>query len=350
MSGALPEHADRAMNTPENAPRPDLRTVAAAIAARVETAMRGDLATALAGCDPLLVEVLHYALFNGGKRIRPLLTVLCSRCCGRDDDDLSLLAAAFEYLHVATLVHDDVIDRAAQRRGKETVAARYGLAAAILAGDWLHARSMHLIGRLVGAGGLEIFCQATASMVNGEFEQLRAIGDVTTQEHHYFQVIRQKTGNLIATTCALGALYAGADSLQQQALATYGDHIGAAFQVVDDLLDFQGAAENTGKQVGNDFVEGKITLPLLHTLARASAEDRQTIETLLRGDRTQASACQQLVTLIGRYDGFTSAADAARHLVDTAIAALAPFAAADGSADTIALLHDLARYILARNK
>lgn len=328
----------------------NLRAAAAAIAARVETAMRDDLERSLADCDPLLIEVVHYALFNGGKRIRPLLTVLCSRCCGRDDDDLYLLAAAFEYLHVATLVHDDVIDRAAQRRGKETVVARYGLAAAILAGDWLHARSMHLIGSLAGPEGLEIFCRATASMVNGEFEQLRHSGDLSTEEHHYFRIIRQKTGNLIASTCAIGALFAGADRRRQQALATYGDNIGTAFQVVDDLLDYQGDTRTTGKITGNDFVEGKITLPLFHALARASDEDRQRIETLFQGDRTQPEAYQRLVDSIAQYDGFATATHTAKQLVGAAIDALALFAQADGEDPNIALLKGLAAYILSRNR
>lgn len=216
-----------------------LLTVAAAIGARTETAMRSDLETALTNSDPLLIEVLHYALFNGGKRIRPLLTVLCSRCCGRDDAQLYLLAAAFEYLHVATLAHDDVIDRADQRRGRPSVAARFGTTAAILAGDWLHARSMHLIGRLAGPDGLEIFSTATTAMVNGEFVQLRHIADLNTTEHDYFTIIRQKTSNLIASACSIGALYAGADTKRRDALTTYGDRIGAAFQVVDDLLDSQ---------------------------------------------------------------------------------------------------------------
>jgi len=338
------------MPIPETDPTPELRTTAAAVAARVETAMRGDLEEALAGCDPLLIDVVHYTLFNGGKRIRPLLTVLCSRCCGRDDDDLYLLAAAFEYLHVATLVHDDVIDQAAQRRGTDTVVARYGLAAAILTGDWLHARSMHLIGRLAGAEGLEIFCRATASMVNGEFEQLRHIGDIAAKEQHYFEVIRQKTGNLIASTCALGALFAGADNIRRQALAAYGDHIGAAFQVVDDLLDFQGDSGNTGKKTGNDFVEGKMTLPLLHTLARANAEDQRTLAALIQGDRTRPDAYQRLVGLIARYDGFASAARTARNLVDTAVAALAPCTPPGDGDRSVRLLRALAHYILARNK
>ena len=338
------------MNTAKTEPHLNLRDASAAIAVRVETAMRDDLKTSLADCDPLLSEVVHYTLFNGGKRVRPLLTVLCSRCCGRDDDDLYLLATAFEYLHVATLVHDDVIDRAAQRRGKETVAARYGLASAILVGDWLHARSMHLIGKLAGPEGLEIFCRATASMVNGEFEQLRHIGNIETKEHDYFRVIRQKTGNLIASTCAIGALFAGADSRHQQALATYGNNIGAAFQVVDDLLDFQGDAQTTGKQTGNDFVEGKITLPLLHALERASEEERQTIDTLIRGDRTQPEAYQHLVAFIGRHEGFTSAARTAQQHIALAIDALAPFSKPGNEDINVTLLKELADYIIARKK
>ncbi len=327
-----------------------LRSVAATVAARVETVMHSDLETALTGCDPLLIEVLQYTLFNGGKRIRPLLTVLCSRCCGRDDNSLYLLATAFEYLHVATLVHDDVIDRAEQRRGQASVAARYGTEAAILVGDWLHARSMHLIGSLVGTEGLEIFCQATASMVNGEFEQLRFIGDITLEQQQYFAVIRQKTGNLIASTCAIGALFAGAETAQRKALAAYGNNIGAAFQVVDDLLDFLGDTKSTGKKTGNDFIEGKITLPLLHALTRANDSDRQTIEALMHGDRTLPGAYDHLYALIERLDGFNTAADTARQLIDAAIEALFPISSSEQARENIALLNELAWYILARKK
>ena len=328
----------------------ELRSAAASVAGRVEDAMHADLQTALAGCDPLLVEVVHYALFNGGKRIRPLLTVLCSRCCGRDDDDLYLLAGAFEYLHVATLVHDDVIDRAARRRGKETVVARYDLTAAILAGDWLHARSMYLIGRLVGPAGLEIFCQATLSMVNGEFEQFRQIANVSASEQQYFSVIRQKTGNLIASTCAIGGLFAGADHRQRQALAAYGNHVGAAFQVVDDLLDFQGNADQTGKQTGNDFVEGKITLPLLAALAQADPADRQAMEGLIQGDRSRPEAYLRLVEYIDRYNGFASAAHTAQELVAQAVSELDVIAAGRGGKESLRLLRTLAVYSLTRKK
>lgn len=328
-----------------------LRKVAAAVSRQVETVMRADLSIALAGVDPLLSEVLDYAVFNGGKRIRPLLTVLCSRYCGRDDNDLYLLAAAFEYLHVASLIHDDVIDRADQRRGRATVQARFGMTSAILAGDWLHAQSMYLIGRLAGSAGLEIFCRATTSMVNGEFAQLRLIGDTTAGEAPYFAVIRQKTGNLIASTCALGALYAGAETAQQETLAAYGHHIGTAFQVVDDLLDFLGDERSTGKKTGNDFIEGKVTLPLLHALSRADENKRREMELLVLGDRTQPEAYNRLRTLIERFDGFTTAARTAQQLIQQATAYLDVLPKHNVAArENGVLLKELAAYLLTRTK
>ncbi len=338
------------MTTPTPSPETALRSAAATVAAQVDLAMRRDLATVLTGCDPRLGEILEHALFSGGKRIRPLLTVLCSRCCGRDDDDLYLLAAAFEYLHVATLIHDDVIDHAPTRRGKKTVHVQFGLASAILAGDWLHARSMHLIGRLTGTQGLEIFCRATESIVNGEFEQLRYIADINTTEAQYFAVIRQKTGNLIASTCAIGALFAGADMARREALTDYGIHIGTAFQVVDDLLDFQGNTETTGKTTGNDFIEGKLTLPLLHTIKRATEHDVQTVQSLFHDDRTRPGAYRQLYSLIDRYHGFTTAAQTAHQLIDQAIASLTPCSTSGTECREITLLKDLAISMLSRKK
>ena len=338
------------MKQPESNSPAALRHVAAAVSARVEAAMRSDLDTALVGCEPLLHEVLHYSLFSGGKRIRPLLVILSSQCCGRNDDGLSLLAAAFEYLHVATLIHDDVIDNAGQRRGQATVFSRFGMAAAILAGDWLHARSMHMIGTLAGAAGLEIFCHATTSMVNGEFAQLRLSTEHDTSEEPYFAVIRQKTGNLIASACSLGALYADATVGSRQALAAYGQNIGMAFQVVDDLLDYLGDSKTTGKVIGNDFIEGKSTLPLLRALNQADPNDRQTLHALLHGDRTRPGACEELTALVRKNNGFESALRTAGQLIDKAIAALAVFSPETKEWTQAALLADLARYILSRNK
>jgi len=319
------------------------------VAHGVEEAMRADMDEALRDCDPLLAEVLAYAIFGGGKRIRPLLAVLSSAICGRHDKPLYLLAAALEYLHVATLIHDDVIDHARTRRGRESVRNRYGMAVAILAGDWLHARSMHLIGQLTGPDGLSVFCRATGAMVDGEYLQIRHNGDVDMTEEQYFAIIGRKTASLIASTCMLGAMFAGAPDRQQQALGLYGEKVGIAFQVVDDLLDYLGDQETTGKKVGNDFIEGKITLPLIAAFARADMQQRVVLGDLLRGDRSDPEACRQLREIVERSGGFAYARQQAEKLVNEAVAALDIFQH-QGDPDSYRQLVGIAGYILARKR
>jgi octaprenyl-diphosphate synthase len=325
-----------------------LRSFAGREALLVEQAMHGDLAEALRGCDPLLVEVIDYALFSGGKRIRPLLAILAARLCGAADNDLYRLAAAFEYLHVATLIHDDVIDNAQARRGREAVGRRYGMASAILAGDWLHARSLYLVGRFAGPEGLAVFCRSTTGMVDGEFLQLRHVANCALTEDDYFAIILRKTALLISSTCEIGAIFAGASRVERQALADYGSRLGTAFQVIDDLLDYQGDAGNTGKQTGNDFSEGKLTLPLLRALARAEAPERAAIAALFAGDRRDISSLDAVRQFIERHGGFDSARQAAVQLATEAVAALAPFTGQDR--EILTMLHALTGYVLARNK
>ncbi|MHB8788572.1 MAG: polyprenyl synthetase family protein [Desulfobulbaceae bacterium] len=326
-----------------------LRTFVGREALLVEQAMQGDLAEALGGCDPLLVEVINYGLFGGGKRLRPLLAILAARLCGAAGDSLYHLAAAFEYLHVATLIHDDVIDSAGTRRGREAVGRRYGMAPAILAGDWLHARSLYLVGRFVGPEGLAVFCRATTGMVDGEFLQLRHVADSALTEDDYFAIILRKTALLISSTCEIGAIFAGATPEARRALAEYGSKLGTAFQVIDDLLDYQGDAGNTGKQIGNDFSEGKLTLPLLRALVRAEAPARAAIIALLAGERGDMNSLATVRRFIEEHGGFDSARETAVQLTTEAVAALNPFA---GQADreSLAMLHALAGYVLARNK
>ncbi len=330
---------------------PDTSALAAAIKqtiGRIETTMEADLEHNLAGSDPLLAEVLHYALMGGGKRVRPMLAIICSRLCGRDDAPLSLLASAFEYLHVATLVHDDVIDHADTRRGQPSVQARYGMTAAILAGDWLHARSMHLIGTLVGEKGLEIFCRATTAMVDGEFLQLRHVSDTGITEEQYFAVIQRKTAGLISSTCEIGALFGGGTEEQQQALADYGRRIGIAFQIVDDLLDYLGDAGTTGKKVGNDFVEGKMTLPLIHALNTGDAEAKNILLGCIRGDRGHEDGCSTAKRLMKELDSFDFARRRAEQEVHRALEALALFDP-DAHREDLAALQALAGYVLSRD-
>lgn len=318
-------------------------------AAVLETIMRGDLALALQGCDPLLEEVLEYALFSGGKRVRPLLAVLSSRVCGRSDQDLYKLAVAFEFLHVATLIHDDVIDKAVKRRGRDSVGHKYGIPSAILAGDWLHARAMHLVGKYTGSEGLEIFSRSTTGMVDGEFLQLRNVADPEVSEEQYFSVILRKTALLIGSTCEIGALFGGANEEQREALSEYGHKLGTAFQVVDDLLDYQGEAANTGKKVGNDFEEGKMTLPLIRALAAANNNIRTEMVELLAGDRTDPGVLARFSALVDNAGGFDSARESARQLVREALSALSIFTG-KGDAESLSMLKALAGYVLARNK
>ena len=319
------------------------------VAARVEETMRADLDRALVGNDPLLSQVLEYALLNGGKRVRPMLAVVSSRLCGRDDDELYLLAAAFEYLHVATLIHDDVIDHAENRRGIEAVGKKFGIAAAILAGDWLHARSMHLIGTLTGQQGLDIFCDATTAMVDGEFLQLRHVADTAVTEEQYFAVIQRKTARLISSTCEIGALFGGGTDDQVAALATYGTKIGIGFQIIDDLLDYLGDEQTTGKQVGNDFLEGKLTLPLIHALSQAGEQNRNILLGCIRGDRSLPGACDTARQLMHDQGSYEFSRKRAGQVVKEGLSILTIFDRGRHG-ESLVILEGLAGYILTRDR
>lgn len=320
---------------------------------RIEQAMQADLAAITCDMAPLLGEVLHYGLFNGGKRIRPLLTVLCYRLCGgsevKSKVDIYPLAMAFEYLHCATLFHDDVIDQALTRRGRPAVNVAYGETAAILAGDFLHARSMLLVGRGGGIQALEIFCKATTAMVDGEFLQLHNASRYNLAEADYFAVIMGKTARLIGATCEIGALVAGADAAAQQALCNYGLHLGCAFQIIDDLLDYLGDEASTGKSVGNDFREGKMTLPLIIAMGRAEDGDRERLLFMLASVQERQSGFVEACALIARYDGFALARHKAEEMIASALAQLRIFDQAEVQQER-AMLEALASYVLSRNK
>jgi len=337
------------MNDIKTADAASLRSFAGREAACLEEAMRGDLAEVVAGCDPFLAEIIEYALFGGGKRIRPLLAILSARMCGEPGNSVYRLAAAFEYLHVATLIHDDVIDNAAERRGRDSVVHRFGSSAAILAGDWLHARSMHLVGRLAGLDGLEVFCRATGQMVDGEFLQLRYVADCSISEEQYFAIIHRKTAMLIASTCEIGAIFGGGDGSRRRALAEYGFKLGTAFQVVDDLLDYRGETAATGKQTGNDLAEGKLTLPFIRALANADERERDLLAGLITGKPGGERNLAAVSRLIEANDGFISARRTAEKLVSEAVAALDIFSG-HGDRESLAMLLALAGYVLGRKK
>jgi octaprenyl-diphosphate synthase len=315
---------------------------------RIEGAMRIDLDSISDQLDDLLVEVLRYGLFNGGKRIRPLLAILAARLCGGTGPDIYRLAIAFEYLHMATLFHDDVIDNADTRRGRPAVNRAYGIVAAILAGDFLHARSMSIIGEFGGVEALKIFCRATGGMVQGEFLQLRNTTNFSQSEKDYFAAITGKTALLIAATTEIGSLYGGGKWQERQALRRYGNNLGCAFQIVDDLLDYLGDQNNTGKPVGNDLAEGKMTLPLILAMNRADRKDRQQLLEILQNAELRKTCSAEVSSYIARYDGFFDTKMKAEELIQDAIFQLEIFSDPDLGGDRM-ILKGLAQYVLTRN-
>jgi octaprenyl-diphosphate synthase len=327
----------------------DFMTRVSAESAKIDTVMRRDLAAIKPESDGLLREVLHYGLFNGGKRLRPLLVVMASRLCGNDDEEVYRLGCAFEYLHAATLFHDDIIDNSELRRGKKSVYKQYGMTPAILAGDYLHALSMAIVGRVAGAKGLTIFCNATTGMVDGEFMQLRNAAKDNLAEPEYYRAIMMKTGLLIAAACEVGALYGGGTSEQVEALRGYGEHLGCAFQIIDDLLDYQGDPNRTGKALGNDLLEGKITLPLIFALENGGEKEKQKLQAILSTRKDRPSAISEVTEIIAGSGGFTAARAKAESEVASAIDCLRLFTDPAHSSERL-VLEDLARYVLSREK
>ncbi len=327
----------------------DLKKLIAAEAGAINRVMREDINALGAALDPLLAEILDYGLFSGGKRIRPLLAIVSSRLSGRDDQELYRLACAFEYLHVATLFHDDVIDRAESRRGKVSVNRRYGTVGAILAGDFLHAHSMGIVGRYAGARGLDIFTGATRGMVDGEFVQLRNSDNFNQSEDDYFTVVMAKTALLIGAACEIGALFGGADQKKQSALKSYGINLGCAFQIVDDLLDYLGDESVTGKGVGNDLKEKKMTLPLIIALKKAPAVERDRLLAILKQGLDSTVYFPEAVEFIDKHGGFSGARKKAETIVGQALEPLCLFHGEEKQ-KSLEFLRELSAYVLKRDR
>lgn len=315
---------------------------------RIDSTMLDDLEKLAVKLDGRLVEILRYGLLGGGKRFRPLLTVISSRLSGGSSEEIYNLSIAFEYLHLATLFHDDIIDRAETRRGKPSVCKAYGIAAAILAGDFLHSRAMEVIGRLGGEQALEIFCGATEAIVDGEFVQLRNAENFNQSEADYFRAIEGKTALLISAATEIGALFGGADRNQQQALREYGRNLGYGFQIVDDLLDYRGEESATGKSTGNDLCEGKMTLPLILALEQADQSGRNTIIEILADPETRGKSFNSVYNFIERHEGFSRAESRAQRCIEDALHNLRVFPAYKDK--DIRILQGLAQYALQRKK
>ena len=308
------------------------------------TAIEAQLKANLNPHFELVAEVAGHILFAGGKRLRPLLTVLCARLCGHVDGNTARYATIFEYLHAATLLHDDLVDGADMRRGRTVANQVWDNPTAVLTGDFLLARGLSIAADTGLSEVIWTIAGITENMSQGEIRQLARKGDVSLTEAEYLEVIRCKTAVLFEGACRTGALVAGADNGCVKALSDYGHHLGVAFQMADDLLDYTQDAAALGKRSGADLREGKLTLPLIHALQAAPVADRRRMVAIIGNPEFSGADFAELVVLLDRHGGIAYTRAAAAACIRTAKAAIARF----DRGETHQVLSDIADYALIR--
>ncbi|MBX3627468.1 MAG: octaprenyl diphosphate synthase [Rhizobacter sp.] len=261
--------------------------------------------------DVVLVnQISHYIVSAGGKRIRPMLVLLFANALGFGGRERFELAAVVEFIHTATLLHDDVVDESALRRGRATANALFGNAASVLVGDFLYSRAFQMMVSVDRLRVLDVLADATNVIAEGEVLQLMNMHDPDLAVDDYLKVIRFKTAKLFEASARLGAVLADADQVTEEACAAYGRHLGTAFQLVDDLLDYEGSTSELGKNVGDDLREGKPTLPLLIAMERASDSDRLMIRHSI--EQGEVSRLQDIVAIVRSTGALDATRDAAR--------------------------------------
>src|SRR5262245_14497999 len=246
-------------------------------------AVDGVLRDSLASDVLLIRQVAEYIIGGGGKRLRPALLLLTAGATGYRGTDQHTLAAVIEMIHTATLLHDDVVDESQLRRGHATANAEFGNAASVLVGDFLYSRAFQMMVGVARMRVLEILAETTNAIAEGEVLQLINAGDADLDETAYLNVIQRKTARLFEAAARIGAVLGGAAPNVEDALARYGMHLGTAFQLVDDILDYSGNADAIGKNVGDDLAEGKMTLPLIRALAMGTPEEAAVIRHAIAG-------------------------------------------------------------------
>ncbi|PKP78172.1 MAG: polyprenyl synthetase [Alphaproteobacteria bacterium HGW-Alphaproteobacteria-3] len=274
---------------------------------------------------PMVPELASHLINSGGKRLRPMLTIASSRMCGYTGKDHIKLAATVEFLHTATLLHDDVVDESDLRRGKRTARTIWGNQASVLVGDFLLGRAFKLMVETKSLRALEIISDAASIIAEGEVMQLAAAKDTGTTEDAYLRVISAKTAALFAAATEIGAVISGRNGSEAAALESYGRNLGIAFQLVDDALDYGGRAASLGKNVGDDFREGKITLPVVLAFRRGTAEERAFWQRTLQEGNRQDGDLEKAVEFMQRHSALEDTTSRARHYGAIAIDALAIF-------------------------
>jgi octaprenyl-diphosphate synthase len=273
----------------------------------------------------LIPQLAAHIVAAGGKRLRPLLTLAAARLCGYEGTRHIQLAACVEFIHTATLLHDDVVDESLLRRGLASANAVFGNKASVLVGDFLFARAFQLMVKDGSLEVLSILSRAAATIAEGEVLQLITQNDLSTPEERYLDVIRGKTASLFAAACQVGAVVAKRPEAEEQALAEYGSNLGMAFQLVDDALDYAADQAKLGKTVGDDFREGKVTLPLLVAYHAASVEDRAFWKRTIEDSDQSEDDLPEALRLIHQHDAIAATLDRAARFAEAARQALAIF-------------------------
>lgn len=307
--------------------------------------LEGQLHAYLKSDIALIEEVAAYVIANGGKRLRPVLAMLAAELCQGDAAAALPYACAVEYIHTASLLHDDVVDNALIRRGKPSANAKWGNAVSVLVGDFFYCRASEL---LVKSGNLEILdiiSSAITRTTEGEVLEISKAGDVSISEDDYLQIIYHKTALLMAATCETGAALRPGFSQERAALRQFGDALGMAFQLADDVLDYVSTDHQFGKQNGTDFKEGRLTLPLIYTLQEATPAERDRLKQLLSAKSIHTSELADVNALMDKYHTVKRALEKARAYSASARQALAVF---PESAAKRALV-ELSEYVIERS-
>jgi len=248
----------------------------------------------------LINQLGQYIVNNGGKRLRPLLVVLCARAFGHKDSHHIDLAAIIEFIHTATLLHDDVVDASEMRRGQETANTIWGNEASVLVGDFLYSRAFEMMADVRNMRVMEIMSRATNIIAEGEVLQLLNCNDADTTEQRYMEVVRFKTAKLFEAASQLGAVINHCNAADEQAMANYGMHLGTAFQLIDDVLDYSSSPQETGKNIGDDLAEGKPTLPLIYAMRTGTPAQATVIrEAIENGGREHIDAVKEAIESTG---------------------------------------------------
>ena len=276
---------------------------------------------------PLIPTLAGHLIAGGGKRMRPMLTVAGAALCEYQGERHHRLAASVEFIHTATLLHDDVVDGSDLRRGKETANVVYGNPATVLVGDFLFTRAFELMVEDGSLKVLKILSKASSVIAEGEVDQLTAARRIETSEDRYLSIIGAKTAALFAAATRIAAVVAERDEAAEQALDSYGRNLGVAFQLVDDAIDYDSQAAEMGKGQGDDFREGKMTLPVILAYARGNPEERQFWQDAVAGFRNDDDDLNHAIALIRKYDTVTDTRERARMYAQRAIDAIAGFPA-----------------------